>query len=96
MPSPALPFPRNTRASGRCQRRYVDSLGRPLAGTVTITRRGAHVGDGVVMAAAPARVELVGGNLDVQLLPGRYELAAQLRTVDGVGTTFKDELVVEA
>lgn len=64
-----------------------------MTGAVTITRKTAHVA-GDVVTVGPGRVDLVGGYLNVQLAPGEYELAAQLRTADGVGVLHKDVVTV--
>lgn len=97
MPSPAHPFPRGSgHDTVPYHRRYLDSLGQPLEGTVTIARKSAASTGQTVLTGAPARAELVGGHLSVRLAPGEYELVAQLRTRDGVGQVHKDSVTVTA
>lgn len=96
MPAPALPFPRGNRQTVRYHRRYVDALGRPMTGTVTVTRRVAHAQGEEIVVPSAAAVALVDGHLNVMLTPGDYELAAQLRTAENVGVVHKIEVTVEA
>jgi hypothetical protein len=97
MPTPARPFPRD-RGHDRVpyHRRYLDQLGRPLTGKVTITRRDHHATGEVVVPAGSVPVELVDGHLNVRLAPGEYELTAQLRTRDNVGVLHRDVVTVAA
>lgn len=97
MPTPALPYePTRGTLTGAVpvRREYRDLVGRPMSGKVTIVAGARGTAGNAVVPAAPVTVELVGGVLDVQLLPGTYQLAADLRTVDGDRVDDVQELVL--
>lgn len=68
----------------RLRKPYADALGRPMTGVVTVINRTRLVApDGTVVPASSVRVDIPDGWLDVYLLPGVYQLKAQLTTRDG-------------
>jgi hypothetical protein len=74
------------------RREYLDALGRPMTGDVSIiSRTRAVVGDTIIPASSVRR-PVVAGVLEVELPPNTYELKAQLRTADG--DTFTDNTAV--
>lgn len=81
MPDDALPRPWGKPTNvAHYERAYKDPIGRAFTGYVTIKPIDLTEADDVV--AAPAKVELVGGLLSVDLVPGTYELVASLMTVE--------------
>jgi len=95
MPSNALPVS-NSPLPGtvRLRREYRDVIGRPMTGTVTLLGSSSHDIAGVKVLVAPAVVQLSGGVLEVNLPPDRYELTAQLKTVEGARLTEKETVTL--
>lgn len=96
MPDPALPEPRQRSVPGAVPftRTWVDALGQPLSGTVTLTGKTRVDLGGVSVLPAPVSVQLAGGVLDVRLPPGTYRFEADLRTTAGVKVTDAGTITV--
>ncbi len=80
---------------GRLTRAFLDLLGRPMTGRVTIYGPGERTVAGAQVPAPPVVVPLVDGILNVSLPPGAYDLYAQLRTVDGDQSVLADVAIIE-
>lgn len=71
----------------RWRKEYRDALGRPLAGTVTLTGKTRADHGELTVLPAPVPQSLVDGVLEVDLPPDTYLFTAQLRTAEGARVT---------
>lgn len=98
MPDAALPvaWPAPLAGTVRLHRAYLDPLGRPFVGSVTITGGDRQETGASVVIPASVTVELVAGVLEAHLPPGTYRLDAALRTVDGARASDTTTTTLEA
>jgi hypothetical protein len=76
------------------RRHYRDAALRPLDGVVTLTPADRTATRHVVVVPAPVLVDLVRGELIVDLVPGSYTLRAELRSPGGGFTVDEDTVDV--
>lgn len=87
MPDPALPIPSARPPQGvAVEREYFDSARRPMVGVATATP--------VDGPRTPVMVDVVDGRCTFHLEPGRYSLAAMLRTADRSRVYIAEDIVV--
>jgi len=102
MPADALPQPRALSARAALpgtvtlRHEYLDALGRPLTGTVTLIGKAGARLDGITVPPAPVTAELAGGVLEVALLPDVYHLEGSLRTKEGARVSVRDEITLQS
>lgn len=77
------------------RRHYRDAALRTLDGHVIITPADRSATEHVVVVPAPLVIELVKGELAVELVPGSYELRAELRSLGGALTIDTDTVNVQ-
>lgn len=96
MPADALPVPHPQSLAGTVnyRRSYLDTLGRPMRGDVTLTGSARSASGDAVVVPAPVAVPLVDGVLDVNLPPDVYRVVANLRTADGARVTDSDTVTL--
>lgn len=95
MPVDALPQPwPESSAEASYRRTFVDSLGRPLEGELTVERLNPPSDETTVVIAAPVAVPLAAGELTLDLPPGIYRVRGQLRTAGREQVTYDDTVTV--
>ena len=86
MPYPGDLDPDGKTLGGSLRREYRDILGRPLSGVANI-----YLSD---VSATPVQVPVVDGVLDVNLMPGKYRLVAEVSPPGSSVVRYYDEEVV--
>jgi hypothetical protein len=98
MPDAALPIPRDAGLTGTVplRREYRDVLGRPLAGSATVTGSTRLEDGDTVVPPVSVTVDIPAGVLELYLPPDIYTVVATLRTRDRQVFTDTDTVTLEA
>lgn len=76
------------------RRTFVDSLGRPLEGELTVTRLNPAADETTVIIATPIAVRLAAGVFAVDLPAGTYRIRGQLRTASGEQVAYDNTVTI--
>lgn len=97
MPVPALPVPppRAARELINVRREYFDLLQRGMRGTLLLSAKEDHRGEGTTISRAPVKVPVVEGVLSLDLPPGVYALRGTLWTADEEQSEISEEFELE-
>lgn len=98
MTNPPQPYPGDLIASlpdtTNHRRTFLDSLGRPLEGELTVERLNPATDENTVIIATPVPVPLTGGVFAADLPPGSYRIRGLLRTASGEQVTYDNTVTI--
>lgn len=98
MTNPPQPYPGDLIAllpdATSYRRTFVDSLGRPLEGELTVERLNPATDETTVIIATPVPVPLAGGLFAADLPPGTYRIRGQLRTASGEQVAYDNTVTI--
>lgn len=91
----ALPLPHRHVPKGvRYHRVFLDALGRPLTGQLTLTLAEPVESRSTVVLPVAVTVDLAEGAINVHLAAGTYAVQARLRSPDGEPVVFSETVTL--